>query len=1285
MSDAMRARSALWFVLFPLLMILAFGGAACGSGDDDDDVARSGDDDDDNGPPAGLTDDDDDDDVDDDTTDDDTADDDTVDDDTTDDDTADDDTGDDDTGTTTTTTISSSTTTTVISTTTTTTGGGSTTTTSPGTTTTTSPGTTTTTGPGTTTTTSPGTTTTTSPGTTTTTGAGTTTTTSPGTTTTTSPGTTTTTSPGTTTTTSPGTTTTTVIGTTTTTTTIPSPTVVITAPTQNEDLTSYDVEVAATLTNATTVTVYVDDVDVTSEFEAKDLAADVALTITPSSVSGSITLEAGEHTLRITVQNATGNAQASVDFNVDLGGIIIYEPEPGTIFNVRDVPVSADYINIATNTVHVLLNGEDKTGDLTVFNGEISGELPFLEEGDYTLEINGFNANNIDPDNNPDGIVRAYSFFTVEVVPAHFDIKAKPRIADTGEEIEVEFTLIDESGNDRTGDTVVSWSTDPSSPSAVINDGSNGSGSVIFNEPGFFNIVLETVLDSQPVTGEAFIWVRKQDAASVELELSDNDIDAGTTIEATATAYNSSDEPIYADFKYSVWPPGGVTVVEFDNMAQITFERAGEFRVRVKVIGSSTTDEQTVIVHAGPPVDIEVIIPDPVLEEGEYTTPYAVLIDAQGNQVDEVGAVFGVAPSTGVVPDSPEEGDYTFNTAGHFVVTANAEPPYNGLNDSASLDVIDVSPPKIVIYTERGQWVEGNNLVVEGEVTDCDYIHDTIKYIQDGNETQGQLSGQPTPCRFSHSAELSTGLNIVEVVATDEADNEAEASISAMHGDKVEDGDLVPNGLWLRLNESTFDQIAGLIEPTLNEGVDQLPDLIYAQNPVFDDSIDVWGVEVASAKGTVTNASFGDAYFTIDAQEFEGLTIDVGVEDVNIDMNIRGAVAGIGYNTNGDIDADKVGLRATAQIFVDEYDDVTITLSSVDAYLDGFSFDISDFPDELEDLFIGAMTDFLESAVENTLSAIVPEVLEALLGQLPTDFAFNLSGYEVNVEYAFNQILWDDDGGTFKMDMGMWTTDGSPAVPDFGGSLETESIPPQDSEFSRYIPGTQNPYAFGIVLTDEVLNQSLYTLYRTGLLSLDFNGIFTTDTTGMGLIFPGLKSYCNGCDINMKLRPLLPPLLTVGGTGNGDPSLIPVEVQMGELMVSLYVDNGSTEELFLDIAGQLIMPAGMGIKYPDNTLDIQFADDEATMAVYVLAEPLGFGWDNQKLQGLSSFLLQLVAPSMDALFEGIVLPGFGGVNMSVLNQQIMGANNDYMGFFSDLEIDKGAVLLDPPLHPAADE
>ena len=52
----------------------------------------------------------------------------------------------------------------------------------------------------------------------------------------------------------------------------------------------------------------------------------------------------------------------------------------------------------------------------------------------------------------------------------------------------------------------------------------------------------------------------------------------------------------------------------------------------------------------------------------------------------------------------------------------------------------------------------------------------------------------------------------------------------------------------------------------------------------------------------------------------------------------------------------------------------------------------------------------------------------------------------------------------------------------------------------------------------------------------------------MGLIFPGLKSYCNGCDINMKLRPLLPPLLTVGGTGNGDPSLIPVEVQMGELM-----------------------------------------------------------------------------------------------------------------------------------------
>ncbi|MCZ7586909.1 MAG: hypothetical protein M5R36_28165 [Deltaproteobacteria bacterium] len=483
-----------------------------------------------------------------------------------------------------------------------------------------------------------------------------------------------------------------------------------------------------------------------------------------------------------------------------------------------------------------------------------------------------------------------------------------------------------------------------------------------------------------------------------------------------------------------------------------------------------------------------------------------------------------------------------------------------------------------------------------------------------------------------------------------------------MKGQVVPDGEFISPGLFLRINELGFEQLTAVMTPIINDILDTVPQMIYALNPIFDEKVKVWGITVASARASVTNMTLGEPWFTIDVAEDLGITLSAAVNDIHMEFKVKGTILGIGYSISGDIDMAQVRLDADANIFVDEFDRFHVEITNIQMSIFGFNFDINNFPDDLEDLFQDDVRDLIEDTINDILSEEIPPLLEDLLSQLPTDFGFDVSGHPFLVEYTIDNTVWDRDGGTFEMSARISSPDENPAVPDFGGSLATLSEPPDN--IGAYVPDSEDVYGFGAIVSDDFINQALYVLFRTGVISADFNAIAHTSDALMQLIFPGLNDTLPG-DIDVKLRPNYPPILLVSPPAAADISAVPVEIQFGDLIVNFYVDDGD-ETLFLRLAVNLIIPAELTVDYPANTIGITFGDPE--MSFYVFAEPV-IDFDNALFEDVAPVIADLLLPILSDLLSGIQIPSFDveGYGLLLFKEAAMGGSLDYLGFFLNLE------------------
>jgi hypothetical protein len=314
------------------------------------------------------------------------------------------------------------------------------------------------------------------------------------------------------------------------------------------------------------------------------------------------------------------------------------------------------------------------------------------------------------------------------------------------------------------------------------------------------------------------------------------------------------------------------------------------------------------------------------------------------------------------------------------------------------------------------------------------------------------------------------------------------------------------------------------------------------------------------------------------------------------------------------------------------------------------------------------MKDMIEEEVEDALLAEVPDMINELFGQIPMDYSFdidlpNQDDVEVQVTLAPSGIATDANGDaiTFKMNSRIILDYVSSVPPTLPGSLRTNSTVP--ANFGQYIFGTSNDYELAMYMGDDLLNQALYNLFRAGAISLDMNSVFNTSETVWQLLLPDdlIASYPSN-DVNIKIRPLLPPVFLIVSK---DDKFNPINssLQMGDIIINAFVVDGANEVLFLSIAVSATIGMEIDIPFPSNTLEITFTT--TTTEVDLVAEPLG-DFNQALLEALAPALVEFILPILGNLLEGIEIPTIGGYGVEVLSLMPYGPGNDYISVWTNM-------------------
>jgi hypothetical protein len=240
-----------------------------------------------------------------------------------------------------------------------------------------------------------------------------------------------------------------------------------------------------------------------------------------------------------------------------------------------------------------------------------------------------------------------------------------------------------------------------------------------------------------------------------------------------------------------------------------------------------------------------------------------------------------------------------------------------------------------------------------------------------------------------------------------------------------------------------------------------------------------------------------------------------------------------------------------------------------------------------------------------------------------------------------------------------------PETPAFAGSYSTISTPPT---MGTHSPGGST-YGFGLGVDDDFLNQALYEVYRSGLMTFHIDQEWAQEqgfsydltTTDLALFFPELYVMYPDRPIEFWMLPYLPPILVYNAKDSLDVSL-----QLGDLTMSMMVipDGGDPVKAFT-MALAIDIPVTIDVNTETNTLSLTFGTPNVYVDIY--DELVDF--HDELIEGLVPLLVSVIMPYIGDLLGEFPIPVLEGFTIDVVEMSIFGSGDDYLGIFADLVYD----------------
>ena len=1000
------------------------------------------------------------------------------------------------------------------------------------------------------------------------------------------------------------------------------PIIVINSPFQGQMLDSLIVDVDVDLYRVDSIE------DITVLLDGYDITGLPTLTITPALITGEINATAGgEHTLRVEATNDfKGLGFDEVTFEIDYPWLNVEKPQAYDLMFRSTVEIEAYYGNCSDGDITVTLDGINITGSLWVYSGEITGEVESLTEDDHLLVFTAERGADI---------VEIEVPFTIELEDPHFEFNASATTIDTGEYVDLYYTFYDENGIDITSYVTIDITVDPNTGTVIDGD------RVWFYYPGMFSVQVGTLYLGTYYTATIWVYVAQTEVYSLDITVVPTEIDAGDFVSVTAEVTDINGNPVYTTVVYTVDPPFGAVIDDYT----ITLTYAGEVTVRGNVLGTGIFDEETVTVNPADPYDVILYVDQPSVETGDTVHCAVECVDEYGNPTVEPTYI-EVFPMTGVLINGF---DVTFSDPGMYSIYGKVN-NFPALQDVQVVEVVSNTLPGIVfISPPRGLYTDSSPIQVAGFIYDCD------PYTSDLYINGGSVYVVPATGYFETTFTLVNGLNIIEAVVTDDYGNSAKGSTSVLYAlSEWPNNSLITNAFGMRISDLGFNDIELVIYGYLI-GFNIEP-LVLSMNPIFDEKVEFWGMTVASAKAWVEGVDHSIPWVNFDCNT-GSIATQAGIDSLTIWSKVRAYALGfIGGTYQVNFYMNGILMAATTWITADDHE-LVVDMSNMTFGIANFHWDVGGFPDLLEDLFEGVILWLIETLVPDLMESMLPPLIQEIVDQIPYDFDFALGEANYTFSAYPETIAIDGDGATINLTSRTQTDTINPIVPVFDGSLKTPSNMP---EFLHYVPYSNDEIHFGFALGDDIINQMLYEVYRSGAVHMDFEEVFTACEPAINLVFPDICSTYGDLPLTMKIRPLLPPIIIFEPAKS---SVMPAEIQMGDALVHLYVVDGGTESLVLTLATTIFMPVLITHDYQTNALSVVFQDVE----VYVdtVSNPLGL---NEALfEDLAPVLVELVLPLFEQLLQNFELPSLADGWILQLQQMFaIGGNFDYIGIYLEL-------------------
>ena len=423
---------------------------------------------------------------------------------------------------------------------------------------------------------------------------------------------------------------------------------------------------------------------------------------------------------------------------------------------------------------------------------------------------------------------------------------------------------------------------------------------------------------------------------------------------------------------------------------------------------------------------------------------------------------------------------------------------------------------------------------------------------------------------FVTTTDLVSGLNVIEVVGTEPDGDLLFERIGVLAGTFGDPETGLDEALAVRVNEGGLITVMDQAAESLD--ADTVESAVVTGEPIYEDSYGVWGWDAVEIAAEIMSIEFDAPQLEIDPTD-PLLWVTVAIPNLSVSTLVTGDVVGLEF----DIDIETTAPWAvitTALSMEAEDGELVVALEDAEISLDGFAYDTSVLPDEVESvLLVETIQETIEELILEQMETLLPTTIESALSELDTSVTVTLMDRPLTIDTEFAEALVDDDGIEITMDVDLFMAAASssqtPHV--YAGYLTNASTSPDMDHEEELV----------ISISDDLMNKSLFEAWRSGLLDLSLS-------TDDGSLESDVMDSLHADGGSITLYPQLPPVLIP--SSSGDKLLL----QLGEILAVVDTPGGDLGDR-ITIAAHVEAEVDLGVE--DGAISLSVDEYDITIVV----------------------------------------------------------------------------------------